>query len=471
MSAPRKVDLDHRLEAYFATLRSSSLREALKRSVGNWQIYAAVTGSAMAMATNASASIIGSGIRDIAAQPDPNFLFERQHLTTSQNAPVIKTIRLAMARQNAGERLLLGADLKITPAVQAQAVPTIAPSGVVPQYGTLSIIQPGQWVTISGNNLASATVAWNGDFPTSLGGTSVEINGKPAYLSLVSSGLITLQAPDDTATGSVSVVVTTAAGKATSTVTLSQFAPTFQLRDARHVAAIIVRTNGSGAYGNGSYDILGPTGSCFGYRTVAAQAGDTVELFAGGLGPTTPVVPAGKVFSGAAPINNTLVVYINNAAIVPTFVGLSGAGLYQINLVLPPGLGQGDVPIEAIVGGLQTQKNLLFSLQGALASTSCGSDSGGGGGSAGVQNGGSNGGFNGGSGGFGNGFNGGSGNGFNGGSGGGFGGGWGGGSDGGWGGGGSGGGWGGGSGGGGGDSYNRPNRGKPYSPKLLFTPK
>ena len=56
MGATRKLDLDRRLEAYFATLRSSSLREALKRSAGNWQTYAAVTGSAMAMATSASAA-------------------------------------------------------------------------------------------------------------------------------------------------------------------------------------------------------------------------------------------------------------------------------------------------------------------------------------------------------------------------------------------------------------------------------
>ena len=34
----------------------------------------------------------------------------------------------------------------------------------------------------------AGTAVWNGDFPTSLGGTSVTINGRPAYLSFVSSG-------------------------------------------------------------------------------------------------------------------------------------------------------------------------------------------------------------------------------------------------------------------------------------------
>ena len=174
-----------------------------------------------------------------------------------------------------------------------------------------------------------------------------------------------MQAPDDTATGTVPVVVTTSAGSATATVTLSPFAPSFDLLDTKHVSGIILRPNGSGAYGKGanSYDILGPTGTSLGYPTVAAQAGDTVELFGGGFGPTTPIVPAGAPFSSSAPINNTLTLYINNVAVKTTFVGLSSAGLYQINLKVPDGLGQGDVPIQAVVGGMQTQPGVLFSLQ------------------------------------------------------------------------------------------------------------
>ena len=55
--------LGQRLEAYSATLRSLVLKEALKRSLANWPICAAVSGSAMATATGASASIISNGIR------------------------------------------------------------------------------------------------------------------------------------------------------------------------------------------------------------------------------------------------------------------------------------------------------------------------------------------------------------------------------------------------------------------------
>jgi hypothetical protein len=139
--------------------------------------------------------------------------------------------------------------------------PSISPAGIVPLDSTASTIQPSEWVSIYGNNLASGTTTWTGNFPTSLGGTSVKINGKSAYLSLVSPGQINLQSPDDSATGAVPVVVTTANGSATSTVTLGRFGPSYALLDIKHVAGIILRPDGSGSYGGGIYDILGPTGS------------------------------------------------------------------------------------------------------------------------------------------------------------------------------------------------------------------
>ncbi len=378
MGAARKPDLDRRLEAYFATLGSSSLEKALKYSAANWQLYAAVTGSAMAMVTGASAAMIGSGIRDIAAERVASVRAAKQHLGSSKNAPpLMKAVRLAMARQDSRAGFN-GAGVTIGNASQAQGVPSI--SLVVPVYSTVSIIQPGEWITIYGSNLSVGNAVWNGDFPLSLSGTSVEINGKSAYLSFVSPDQINLQAPDDTATGTVSVVVTSTSGRATGTVTMGQFAPSFNLLDERHVAAVILRTNGLGAYGGGAYDILGPTGDCFGYRTVAAQPGDVVELFGVGFGPTTPTVLAGKIFSGAAPTNNPVTVYINNFPITPTFVGLSSAGLYQINLIVPPGLGEGDVPIQAMVGGMQTQPGVLFSLPLAPGSPPIGCSNGGTGG-------------------------------------------------------------------------------------------
>jgi uncharacterized protein (TIGR03437 family) len=55
---------------------------------------------------------------------------------------------------------------------------------------------------------------------------------------------------------------------------------------------------------------------------------------------------------------------INSVPVLPAFSGLTSAGLYQLNIVhLPAGLGVGDVPLLAAVGGVQTQTGVVISLQ------------------------------------------------------------------------------------------------------------
>jgi uncharacterized protein (TIGR03437 family) len=242
--------------------------------------------------------------------------------------------------------------------------PSIKPGGVTPIDSPANTIQPGSWISIFGENLASGVALWNGNFPESLAGVSVTIDNKPSYLWYVSPTQINLQAPDDNATGIVSVVVTTPSGSGESTVILGTVGPSFNLLDNKHVAGIILRSDGSGAYGGGTYDILGPTGTSLGYQTVAAKAGDTVELFGVGFGPTSPSTPAGAAYSGAAPTTNPVTLSINSIALTPSFAGIVSAGLYQINILqLPTGLGVGDVPLLATVDGISTPLGVVISLQ------------------------------------------------------------------------------------------------------------
>lgn len=242
-------------------------------------------------------------------------------------------------------------------------VPWIYPAGIVPVGSEVTTIEAGEWVSIYGANLAGSTAVWNGTFATSLNGTEVTINGKAAYPSFVSPAQINVQAPDDTATGQVPIVVTTDRGSFISTITLAEVAPSFSLLDSQHVAGIILRLDGSGAYGGGTYDIIGPTGNSLGYPTVAAKAGDIVELFGTGFGPTDPAVPAGQAFSGSAPTTQPVGLFINNISVTPSFAGLSSTGLDQINFIVPAGLGTGDVPLVATVGGGQTPSTVVISLQ------------------------------------------------------------------------------------------------------------
>ncbi len=281
--------------------------------------------------------------------------------STNANAPAQVVEAGGVAVSTTAQALLNLASAKLF--TIGEPSPSITSGGVVPVDSPAGIIQPGEWVSIYGDNLASGSASWTGNFPTSLAGTSVTINGKAAYLSYVDPSLINVQAPSDSATGSVPVVVTTEFGSVTSNVTLGQFAPSFFLLDAKHVAGIILRSDGSGAYGGGSYDIIGPTGSSLGYPTVAAKAGDSIALFGTGFGPTNPAVVAGQSFSGAAATTNPVVVRINNVSATPAFAGLSSAGLYQINLTVPAGLGTGDASLQASVGGVQTPSDVVISLQ------------------------------------------------------------------------------------------------------------
>lgn len=262
-----------------------------------------------------------------------------------------------------------GAEINILNAVgyklNKAAPPAITPAGVVPFYSSSTTIQPGSFVSIFGSNLANTTTNSNGAFDTTLGGTSVMIDGKSAYLVYVSPTQLNLQAPDDTFRGVANVVVTTAAGSVTSTVTLGDFGPSFSVLDGKHVAGIILRPNGTGAYGQGanSYDIIGPTGTSLGYATVAAKAGDTVELFGVGFGPTTPPVPAGQPFNGQAVTTNTVGLTIGGTTVITLGAGEGSAGLYQVNVMIPAGLGTGDKALLASVGGVSTESGVSITLQ------------------------------------------------------------------------------------------------------------
>jgi uncharacterized protein (TIGR03437 family) len=231
--------------------------------------------------------------------------------------------------------------------------PSIQDHGVVALYSTAPIISSGAWISIYGANFASTTYTWNGDYPRTLGGVSVTINGKPASLWFVGPTQINLQAPDDSATGTVSVTVGNAVGSATATVTLSAFSPSLILAGARYVAGVIPTADGSGAYGAGTYDLLGAAADP---ATRPARSGEIVELFGVGFGPTSPPVPAGRAFSGAAPAINAVIVTVGGVPAEVLFAGEVSGGLFQINIVVPAA-GTGDRLVQAMVGGLSTEDN------------------------------------------------------------------------------------------------------------------
>jgi len=89
-------------------------------------------------------------------------------------------------------------------------------------FGASSATAPGSWIEIFGRNLTVGLGSrlWAGtDFvganaPTALGGTSVTIGGKAAFVEYISAGQVNAQAPSDVGTGPQPVIVSTIAGGA-----------------------------------------------------------------------------------------------------------------------------------------------------------------------------------------------------------------------------------------------------------------
>lgn len=237
--------------------------------------------------------------------------------------------------------------------------PSIKAGGVVPVYSSSTTIEPGSWVSIFGSSLANATAVWNGDFPISLGNSTVTVNGKNAYLWFVSPTQINFQAPDDPTTGPVPLLLTTPNGTVSSTINLGPYSPSFSLLNLTYPVAIVL-TKGPGNSGQG-YDIIGPAGA-FSFQTRPVHAGETLILYGVGFGPTNPMVPAGKIFSSAAPCTAMPQIMVGGVPATVTFAGMIEAGLYQINLVVP-NAGSGDRPLQAQIGGMTTQSNIAITIQ------------------------------------------------------------------------------------------------------------
>lgn len=255
---------------------------------------------------------------------------------------------------NGAAPVLLGAT------VGSLGKPTITSGGVVPIDSPVNTISSGSWISIYGSNLAAATATWNGDFPRTLAGTSVTIDNKPAYLWYVSPTQINLQVPDDSATGTITVTVTTPVGSASSTATLAAYAPSFSLFNAKYPAAIVMTPGSPGNSGAG-YDIIGPTG-VFPFPSRPVKPGEILILFGVGFGPTNPPVPAGQLFLGAAPSVTQPQISIGNMPASVLFAGIVEAGLFQFNVIVP-NAPSGDQILTASVAGVSTPSGVYVTLQ------------------------------------------------------------------------------------------------------------
>jgi len=119
---------------------------------------------------------------------------------------------------------------------------------------------------------------------------------------------------------------------------------------------------------NGDGTLVAPTGSIPGISSHPAAAGDTITLFATGLGPVDPAVVDGATAPADATSVTTNPVTVLIGA-VPGSVGFAGlspqfVGVYQLNVVVPAGVTPGGaIAVQAQVGGVSSADPVTIAMQ------------------------------------------------------------------------------------------------------------
>jgi uncharacterized protein (TIGR03437 family) len=254
----------------------------------------------------------------------------------------------------------VGATSSAQPLSIAIAPTSVVTSAVVNGASFLPGLASGAWITIFGSGLSSTTRRWmttdfiNGNLlPTQLDGVSATIDGYSAYIYYISPTQLDVLAPDDPALGPVPVQVTTPQGKSNlAMANKSIVSPAFFLFTPNYPAAV----HTSGEY-------VGKPNLISGSTTTPAKPGETILLFGTGFGLTNPSLPSDQIVSHAAPLANSVNIFIGGQQAHVSFAGLSASGLDQFNVTVPGDLTDGDQPLLAIIGGVPTQFGVFITIQ------------------------------------------------------------------------------------------------------------
>ena len=252
--------------------------------------------------------------------------------------------------------------------------PAISPSGVITagNYGAFQAIAPATWIEIYGVNLATnldstRQQTWaGGDFngnqaPSTLGGTTVTVAGKPAFVDFISPAQVNVQVPSGIAAGPQPVVVTTAGGSSLPyIVTVKTLEPgllappAFILKGAQNVVALFANT----------LTYVLPVNFA-GVVTARARPGDTITLYGIGFGTVTPDIPAGQIVTQTNALQSALQVSFAGISANVTYAGFAPGyvGLYQFNVVVPNVAASDSVPLTFTLGGAPGPQNLVIAIQ------------------------------------------------------------------------------------------------------------
>jgi uncharacterized protein (TIGR03437 family) len=242
---------------------------------------------------------------------------------------------------------------------------TVSITSVAQAASFLPVAAPGAYVAAFGSGFGGPAQDWtaaigSGDtLPQELNSVQVRVGDQFAYVEYVSPGQVNFLMPLSAVTGLASVQVTTPAGGFTASLQINAIAPglfAYTLNGTSYAAALFA----------GTAEYVAATGALgSGYTSRPAVAGDYIELFGTGMGPTNPPAPDGVVFDTAYPAADlsAFQAAIGGIPAQVQFAGLVGAGLYQVNVQVPAGLTGGDQVVTLTVSGLPIQSNVMLTIQ------------------------------------------------------------------------------------------------------------
>ena len=252
-------------------------------------------------------------------------------------------------------------------AAQAQS-PVISDSGVAnaASFERGSGVAPGSMVSIFGTGLASGLARLDTiPLSTTIGDVSVSFNGVAAPLQFVSENVIAAQVPwnvlpDPTVAGTASVVVTRSSGQ-------SQAVTIPIIPTATAVYRVHPWTTQAMAF-NADGTLTAAVNTIEGSQSHPASVGDTILVYANGLGAVTPAITTGANSQDVTRITQTTpTVLIQGQSAKVTFSGLSPRipGLNLLSVVVPPGITSSDsAPIQIQIGSTTTTAQITIAVRG-----------------------------------------------------------------------------------------------------------
>ncbi len=228
---------------------------------------------------------------------------------------------------------------------------------------TQAMILPGgrrQFPPAAGVIWSTAPSFAQGLMPTQIGGVSVTVNGKAAYMyyycsavtSTCASDQVNVLSPLDNTAGPVQIVVTSGAtSSAPFTALMNTNVPSFFLFSGSYVVAT-----------HANQGLLGPTTLYPGLSTPAAKD-EEIVIWGTGFGlPSAAITPGSSVQSGSLPVLPVCKIGVTNAVV--EFAGLVATGLFQVNMTVPnTAATTGNLPIVCTYNGASTPGTDLVTAQ------------------------------------------------------------------------------------------------------------